>query len=118
VKRPLKLPDPALVGPETPLRLEVAVALAFPDGGLTISGLRKEHARGRLRLERIANKDFVTLKAIEEMRQRCVVDCALPQESSAPVSPRPAGYVLPPHLWLRPPRVRKKRTEQDKDLPS
>jgi len=42
----------------TPLRLSVAAALAFPDGSLTASGLRREHARGRLVVERIAGKDY------------------------------------------------------------
>jgi hypothetical protein len=36
------------VDPETPLRLGVAAALAFPDGTMTASGLRREAARGRL----------------------------------------------------------------------
>lgn len=35
------------------------------------SGLRKEAARGNLAIERMAGKDFVTLAAIEEMRERC-----------------------------------------------
>jgi hypothetical protein len=56
------------------LRLDIAAALAFPDGGMTASGLRKEHAKGKLVFERIANEDFVTLKAIGEMRQRCISD--------------------------------------------
>jgi hypothetical protein len=32
----------------TSLRLSVAAALAFPDGAMTASGLRREAARGRL----------------------------------------------------------------------
>jgi hypothetical protein len=35
------------VSPDTPLRLSVAAALAFPDGSMTASG-RREAARGRL----------------------------------------------------------------------
>jgi hypothetical protein len=35
------IPSPDHVGPETPLRLNVAVALAFPDGSMTASGLRR-----------------------------------------------------------------------------
>ena len=73
VKRELKLPDLSTIGPDTPLRLKIAAAIAFPDGGMTASGLRKEHSKGRLRFERIANKDFVTLHSIEEMRKRCVL---------------------------------------------
>src|SRR5260370_36088025 len=46
---------------------------AFPYGGMTVSGLRREAARGRLRIERIANKDFTSLRNIEEMRKLCRV---------------------------------------------
>src|SRR5262245_27645472 len=59
------------IGPNTPLRLKRAAQIAFPDGGMTASGLRREAKRGRLVIERIANKDFVTLRAIEEMRAKC-----------------------------------------------
>jgi hypothetical protein len=54
-----------------PLRLADAVRLAFPYGGMTVSGLRREIARGRLEVEVIAGKQFTTLGAIEEMRRRC-----------------------------------------------
>ena len=73
VARQLKIPDPSTIGLDTPLRLDVAAALAFPGGGITASGLRQEAFKGRLRLERIANKDFVTLRAIEDMRKQCAV---------------------------------------------
>jgi hypothetical protein len=49
---------------DTPLRLADAIEIAFPRGGITVSGLRKEAAKGRLIIERIAGKDFVTLAAI------------------------------------------------------
>jgi len=57
--------------PNAPLRLEVAVKAAFPAGGLTVAGLRKEIARGRLEVELIAGKQFTTLAAIARMRERC-----------------------------------------------
>ena len=56
---------------DTPVRLAVAAALAYPDCSMTASGLRKEAARGRLAIERTAGKDYTTLAAIEEMRQLC-----------------------------------------------
>ena len=56
---------------DTPLRLKEAAALAFPNGGMTEASLRREAAKGRLAIERIAGKDFVTLAAIAEMRERC-----------------------------------------------
>ena len=62
-----------LVGPDAPLRLEVAAALAYPDGSMTASGLRKEARKGRLVIERTAGKDYTTLAAIEEMRALCRV---------------------------------------------
>ena len=59
----------AEIGPNTPLRLNVAAALAFPDGSMTASGLRKEAGRGRLVIERIAGKDYTTLANVEQMRR-------------------------------------------------
>ncbi len=55
----------------TPLRLDRAAELAFPGGGMTASGLRKERDRGRLVTEMIAGKEYVTLAAIAEMRAQC-----------------------------------------------
>jgi hypothetical protein len=55
----------------TPLRLSVAAALAFPDGSMTTSGLRKELARWRLIVERIAG---TTLANINLMRELCRVE--------------------------------------------
>jgi hypothetical protein len=61
------------IRPDTPVRLSVAAALAFPDGSMTASGLRRERARGRLVVERIAGKDYTTLANIERMRELCRV---------------------------------------------
>ena len=60
-----------LIGPDTPLRLEDAVRIAFPAGGMTLSGLRKEVARGTLQVEMIAGKHFTTLDDIKRMRELC-----------------------------------------------
>ncbi|MHC2664563.1 hypothetical protein [Bradyrhizobium diazoefficiens] len=60
-----------IIGPATPLRLETAAQLAFPDGSMKVAGLRREIARGRLAYETIANKTYVTLNDIEEMRKLC-----------------------------------------------
>jgi hypothetical protein len=59
------------IRPNTPLRLDVAAALAYPDGSMTASGLRREHKRGRLIIERTAGKDYTTLADIERMRVLC-----------------------------------------------
>jgi hypothetical protein len=61
------------VHPDEPLRLEDAIKFGFPHGGMTASGLRREARAGRLVIEKIANKHFTTLRAIEEMRKLCRV---------------------------------------------
>jgi len=53
-------------------------ALAFPDGSMTASGLRREAARGHLVVERIAGKDYTTLANIERMRELCRVQAKVP----------------------------------------
>lgn len=68
---------PSNLDPDAPLRLADAAALAFPGGGMTVCGLRREAAKGRLAIMRIAGKDWTTLKAIREMMERCRV---LPRE--------------------------------------
>ncbi|UYE95769.1 excisionase [Sinorhizobium meliloti] len=59
---------------DSPLRLSVAAALAFPDGSMTTAGLRRESKRGRLTIMRIAGKDYTTLAYIEEMKGKCLVN--------------------------------------------
>jgi len=50
---------------DDPLRLAVAEKIAFPDGSMTAAGLRREAVSDRLRVERIAGKDYTTLEAIK-----------------------------------------------------
>ncbi|TYL74645.1 excisionase [Bradyrhizobium cytisi] len=57
--------------PDTPLRLADAVKIAFPLGGMTVAGLRRERDRSRLVIEKIAGKEFTTLAHIERMRELC-----------------------------------------------
>ncbi|WP_244558538.1 excisionase [Tardiphaga sp. OK246] len=68
-----ELGDPK-VDRDSPLRLKAAAALAFPDGSMTASGLRREAMRGRLVIERIAGKDYTTLENIKLMREKCRVE--------------------------------------------
>jgi hypothetical protein len=68
--------DPRLINLDAPLRLAVAASLAYPDGSMSASGLRREAAKGRLVIERTAGKDYTTLRAIEEMRERCRVNAS------------------------------------------
>ncbi len=67
-----------LVTPDTPLRLSDAARIAFPRGGMTASGLRREAKRGRLVIERVAGKDYTTLNHIKRMRELCHVQQTLP----------------------------------------
>ena len=62
------------VDPDLPLRLSTAAAIAFPGGTMSACGLRREAARGRLVIERIAGKDFTTLANIQHMRELCRVE--------------------------------------------
>jgi hypothetical protein len=106
------------ISDDAPLRLKDAVKIAFPSGGMTVSGLRREHANGRLEVEVIAGKQFVTLRAIRDMRERC--------KQTAPtygkLSPRRDGTPLPPTVFpsdvlearirMRREKFRKEKREQ------
>jgi len=74
----------AEVKADTPLRLAVAAKIAFPDGSITAEALRREAARGRLTLERIAGKDYTTLANIERMRELCRVQAKAPDSTFGP----------------------------------
>src|SRR6266853_1421425 len=69
---------------DRPLRLSLAARIAFPDGSITASGLRREAQRGRLVIERIAGKDYTTLAAIDEMRKLCRVENLRHTSGSSP----------------------------------
>ena len=75
--------DQAKINSDTPIRLTIAAALAFPDGSMTASGLRRESARGRLVIERIAGKDYTTLANIERMRELCRVEAKVQDSTCA-----------------------------------
>jgi hypothetical protein len=69
----IKLPDPNRISDDTLLRLGVAAALEFPDGSMGVSGLRREAQNGRLKIWRIAGKDYTTKQALKEMRDQCAL---------------------------------------------
>lgn len=85
------------IGPNTPLRLAEAVKIAFPSGGMTVSGLRREIARGRLAVEAIAGKQFTTLANIEEMRRLCRVEAKVPASNLEPLGTtgRARSHIMP-----------------------
>jgi hypothetical protein len=65
----------------TPLRRADAVKIAFPMGGMTVAGLRRERDRNRLVIEKITGKEFTTLAHIERMRERCRDEAREPDSS-------------------------------------
>jgi hypothetical protein len=81
--RKLTIPGPGRIADATPLRLDVAAALEFPDGSMTAAGLRREAGRGRLVVERIAGKDYTTLGAINRLRELCRLDQRVPASGSS-----------------------------------
>jgi hypothetical protein len=78
-----RMPDRACIADDTPLRLELAARLAFPDGSMAAAGLRKEYSKGHLAIEWIAGKQYTTLADIQHMREAC----------RAPPSPPASGFV-------------------------
>ena len=72
------------VAPNSPLRLAAAAGIAFPDGSMTASGLRREAARGKLVISRVAGKDYTTLAAIARMVELCRRPQKVPACGSAP----------------------------------
>jgi hypothetical protein len=60
------------VGPDTPLRLSVAAAIAFPDQTISESSLRREAKRGRLMLRLLQAKRLRRSKRLKG----CVADAA------------------------------------------
>jgi hypothetical protein len=75
--------DLSAIGPDTPLRLNIAAKLFYPDGSMKASGLRREISRGRLKCERTAGKQYVTQSYIEQMRAKCRDDQKAPASTSA-----------------------------------
>ncbi|TXN73402.1 hypothetical protein [Methylobacterium sp. WL6] len=71
MKRPHRIPDASEITDETPLLLEVAARLAFPDGSVSGLALRNAAGRGELGYERIGGRIYTTLAAIGEMREAC-----------------------------------------------
>jgi hypothetical protein len=63
--------DPLPITPETPLRIAQAAEIAFPDGSMKASGLRRERDAGRLETWFIAGKEFTCLAVIEAMIELC-----------------------------------------------
>jgi hypothetical protein len=52
---------------------KIRLAEAAKRYGLTVASLRKEAARGRLKIFRVANKDYTTLEEIDRMFEQCQI---------------------------------------------
>jgi hypothetical protein len=72
------------IGGDVPLRLDHAAEIAFPNGGMTGKGLRREGLRGRLAIMRINGKLFTTLADIREMCRQCRDAQKAPGSGSSP----------------------------------
>src|SRR5579871_2341016 len=85
---PMRKPPPPLdtIKPDTPLRLHVAAALAFPDGSMTENSLRKATTQGRLMHERLQGKIYTTLAWIADWRAACRVQPKASGSGSVPKS--------------------------------
>jgi hypothetical protein len=78
----LRTPPPDAITPTTPLTLEIAAELAFPDGSKTGPALRRMVAAGQLGAERIGGRLYTTLADIEQMRGKCRVNLKAPASPS------------------------------------
>jgi len=69
-KRASILPDRSEITDDTPLRLDTAARLAFPDGVVSGNALRNAASRGDLEHERLAGRVITTLRWVREWRER------------------------------------------------
>lgn len=76
--------------PDEPMPLAVACERIF-GGKIKPATLRAEHKRGRLVVERIGRKDFVTAAAIDDMRKLCRVPPSQPDSTSDQPATRAAS---------------------------
>jgi hypothetical protein len=81
------------IADDEPVTLAEACRLFF-GGRLSPSALRTEAAKGNLTIMQIARKDFVTRRAIEEMKEKCRRN-ANPQDSGSAPKSAPAGRPAP-----------------------
>ena len=79
------------ISPTSPLRLKEAARLAFPDGSMSVSALRRCGVSGLLTVEKIAGKDYTTLADIEEMKKRCRVQAKARESPSKGEGPELSG---------------------------
>jgi len=90
--------DDDTMAPDSPLRLEVAARLAFPDGSMTAGGLRRLGRSGKLALELMNGRFYTTLDAIRQMREQCRLAPKVRASGSGPQGVAPTARSLTPRL--------------------
>lgn len=75
-----------MISDDEPMTLAEACETLFR-GHIKPATLRAEAARGRLVIERIGRRDFVTRRAIKEMRKQCQVTSGNQNESQNEFEP-------------------------------
>ena len=73
MRRGVRIPDRAEITADTPLSLDVAARIAFPDGSVSGLALRNAATRGDLGHARIGGRIYTTLADIEHMVAACWV---------------------------------------------
>lgn len=66
-----RIPSREEIRDDTPLLLDVAARVAFPDGSVSGLALRNATTREELAYERIGGRLYTTLADIREMRKQC-----------------------------------------------
>lgn len=70
-KRPLRIPDRSEITDETPLHLETAARLSFPDASVSALALRNAAARGELEHVQIGGRILTTLAWVKDFMELC-----------------------------------------------
>lgn len=77
------------VEPDTPLRLDIAAAIAFPDGTMSGRALRRAMKKYDVPIEQIGRKDYTTLFAIGLMRAASKAETRMRLATPEAVKDRP-----------------------------
>jgi len=93
VKRIRKGSIPDYVDPNHPIMLEAAARIAFPDGSMTVSGLRNEIRKGNLQASKLAGRIYVTISDIQQMRVRCKIGAGVEARAHNSISANQSGPV-------------------------
>ncbi|MER2249709.1 hypothetical protein ABS772_07245 [Methylorubrum podarium] len=73
MRRAVRIPDRSEITADTPLSLDVAARIAFPDGSMSGLALRNAATRGDLGHAKLGGRVYTTLADIERMVAACWV---------------------------------------------